>query len=257
MTEVRLRARTVSEIVDAAFALYRRDATQYTLLMAVAITPQLIMQIIVRPGARLGSASYVIAFISFLVSTFTYTLGTAAITKFGSAVYLGDEADLESTLRGVFPMIGRILWAGFLKELLYIIGFLFFFLGWLYVAARWFAVTSTIVLENARTGEAFARSTALSNGRKGHTLGTLALVGVIYFALFIGVFIIAAALKSSFLSLLLVSAFQIVAFPIVALANMLLYYDCRIRSEGFDIERMAASLGFDADPTRGPAGATP
>jgi len=257
MTEVRLRVRTVSEIVDAAFALYKRDASQYTLLMAIAVTPQLITQIVLSSGSNLGFGTIMIGFTSFLVSMFTYTVGTAAITKFGAAVYLGEEAHLDATVRSVIPKVGRILWAGFLKGLLYFLGVLFFFVGWLYVAARWFAVTSAIVLEDSRTAAAFSRSTALSNGRKGHILITLMLVGIIYIALYIGVIIMAAIVKSQMITAILVAAFQIVAYPIVALTDMLLYYDCRIRSEGFDIEQMAASMGFEAGSAQGAAGATP
>ena len=50
--------------------------------------------------------------------------------------------------------------------------------------------------------------------------------------------------------------FQIVAYPVVGLTGMLLYYDCRIRGEGFDIERMAASHGGRPGAAPGAAGAT-
>jgi hypothetical protein len=254
MTEVRLRARTVSEIVDAAFALYKRDASQYTLLMAIAVTPQLITQIVFQfDAAGLGFTTIIIGVISGLVSIFTYVIGTAGVTKFGAAVYLGEEANVEATVRSVIPKAGRILWAGFLKGLFFFAGVLFFFFGWLYVAARYFAVTPAIVLEDSRTAEAFSRSTELSNGRKGHILITLMLIWVIYLALYVGTFVTAAIIKNQLVTVILIAAFQIVAYPIVALTGMLLYYDCRIRSEGFDIERMAASMGS----AQGAAGATP
>lgn len=252
MTEVRLRVRTVSEIVDAAFALYRRDASQYTLIMAIAVVPQLITQIVFRPGAlQLGFASSMVALITSLVSLFTYTIGTAAIMKFGAAVYLGEKAELDATVRHVIPKFGTILWAGFLKGLLYFLGFLFFFVGEFYVAARWFGVTATIVLEDAGTVEAFSRSTALSSGRKGHILATLALVWVIYIVLTICILTVAAITKSQVISAIIANAFQVVTYPILGLTTMLLYYDCRIRSEGFDIEQMAASIGFEPGSATG------
>jgi hypothetical protein len=258
MNEVRLRARTVSEIVDAAFALYRRDASQYTLLMAIAITPQLVTQIVLRPGGvTLGFSGAMIALASSLVSIFTYTVGTAAIMKFGAAVYLGDAAELDASVRSVIPKLWTILWAGFLKGLLYFLGFLFFFVGEFYVAARWFGVTAAIVLEDASTGEAFSRSTALSSGRKRHILNTLLLVWIIYILLTACILAVAAIAKSTVITLVLGTAFQVVAYPIVGLTSMLLYYDCRIRSEGFDIEQMAASIGFEPGSAQGAAGAAP
>lgn len=257
MTEVRLRARTVSELVDAAFALYRQDSGQYMLLTAFAITPQLIANILLQPGVGLGLGTTVAGIISLLVSGFTYTVGGAAIIKFGAAVYLGDEADLEATLRAVIPKIGPILWAGFLKALLYFVGFLFFFVGEFYVAARYFAVTAAIVLEDTHTTQAFARSTALSNGRKRHILNTLLLVWIIYALLSACILFAATLLRSQVLTIVLSSAYQVVAYPVFGLTTMLLYYDCRIRSEGFDIEQMAASLGLDPGSAPGVAGATP
>ena len=39
MSDLRLRARSVTEIVDAAFQLYKRDALEYVLVTAVAYAP--------------------------------------------------------------------------------------------------------------------------------------------------------------------------------------------------------------------------
>ena len=243
MDELRLRTRTVSEIVDASFALYRRDAGQYFVIMAVATVPQLLAQLILRPNPTPNLGTIFIEMISLLVSALTYAVGTAAIMKFGSAAYLGEPVDLAGAVGEVLPKLGTILLAGFLKAILYFLGFLVFFVGEFYVAARFFAVGAAIVLENADTGEAFSRSSELSNGRKRHILNTMLLVWIIYFLLSLGLGLMIGASKSQVLSIVMTSAFTIVAYPVVALTNMVLYYDCRIRGEGFDIERMAASLG--------------
>lgn len=255
MIEVRLRARTVSELVDAAFALYRRDSSQYILIMAIAAIPQLITGLLLRPGVSLGLGASMFLIASSLASAFTYTMGAAAITRLGSAVYLGEEAEVDTALRSVIPKVMSILWAGLLKGLLYFIGVLFFFVGEFYVAARFFAVTSAIVLEDAHVGAAFSRSTALSLGRKGHILNTLLLVYVIYFLLAVCVGAAAAFTRSNVVVTIASTAFSIVAYPIVGLTTMLLYYDCRIRNEGFDIEQMAAAIGGDPGSAPGMAGA--
>ncbi|HEY2849174.1 MAG TPA: hypothetical protein VGI97_04800 [Gemmatimonadaceae bacterium] len=257
MSDIRLRTRTVSEIIDAAFALYRHDTGPYTVLMAFAITPQLIVNLLLQPNAGFGLGTAFVTLISIIVSAFTYTMGGAAIMKFGAAVYLGEDADIETALKAVIPRVGRILWATFMKGLLYFIGFLFFFVGEFYVAARFFAVTAAIVLEDTSAIQAFSRSTALSNGRKRHVLNTLILAWIIYVLLYACVLFAATVFKSPLLTIVLSSAYLVVAYPIFGLTTMLLYYDCRIRNEGFDIERMAASLGIDPGPAPGIAGATP
>jgi hypothetical protein len=255
MDELRLRTRTVSEIVDASFALYRRDGAQYIAIMAVATLPQILAQLLLRPDSTPSASTLLIGLVSLLVSALTYAVGTAAIMKFGSSAYLGDPVDLGGAVAAVVPKLGSIIIAGFLKAILYFIGFMVFFVGEFYVAARFFAVGAAIVLEDADVGEAFSRSSELSSGRKRHILNTMLLVWIIYGILSIGLTVMVGVAKSQVLSLVVMSAFTIAAYPVVALTNMVLYYDCRIRGEGFDIERMAASLG-GAGGTPGVAGAS-
>lgn len=255
MPEVRLRARSVSEIVDASIELYRRDAGKYILFTAFAITPQVITQILVQPGTKVGLNTLLLALASLCVAAFTFTMGSAAVMKYGAAVYLGEPADVEATLRSVIPKVGTIMWAEFLKGILYFLGFFAFFVGAFYVLARFFAVNAAIVLEDASAIEAFSRSSALSSGRKRHVLNTLLLVWIIYILLSGCILVVTTTVKSQALGIVLGSVYQIVAYPIFGLASMLLYYDCRIRAEGFDIERMAASLGSGPTGQPGIAGA--
>jgi hypothetical protein len=256
MDEIRLRVRSVSELVDAAFALYRRDASQYIMVMAVASIPQLVIQLLgKRDASSFGFSTLVFTLITGLVSAFTITAASAAITKFGSEVYLNDRADLSAALRSVIPKIMPILVAGFAKLILYLIGFLCFFVGALYVAARFFAVNSAIVLEDAAVGEAFSRSSQLSDSRKRHILNTLLLVWIIYFLLSVCITVVTTLMHSPVLTIIGATVFSIVAYPIVALTGMLLYYDCRIRGEGFDIEWMASSMArADTPGNAGTAG---
>jgi hypothetical protein len=255
MTDVRLRARSVSELVDAAFALYRRDSSQYILVMAVATIPQLLSRLFLRSDGTMGLGVGLFALVTGLISSFTFMIGSAAIMKLGSEVYLGEQADFSHAVGSVIPKVFALLWAGFLKAILYAIGFLVFFVGEFYVAARFFAVAAVIVLEDGGVNEAFSRSSALSNGRKRHILNTLLLVWIIYFLLSVGVSLVANIMGSTVVTIVLTTAFQIVAYPIIGLTDMLLYYDCRIRGEGFDIERMAASMDGDRGSASGASGA--
>jgi len=53
MSDLRLRPRSVTEIVDAAFQLYKRDALEYLLVTAVAYAPWVVAQLIVMRGLNL------------------------------------------------------------------------------------------------------------------------------------------------------------------------------------------------------------
>ncbi len=254
MTEVRLRARSVSEIVDAAFSLYRRDAGQYMLIMAVATVPRLVAQLIWQPeqGADFirHPEAIIASLLLSLVSVISSLIGSAAVIKYGSEVYLGEPADAASTVRSIIPKVMPILWAGFLVGFLYFAGLLCFFVGVFYVAARYFALTTVIVLEDASVSDAFTRTSELSAGRKRHILNTLLLVWIIYLLLSGCVGLLGSLAHSNVLTIMIATLFTIVASPIIGITNMLLYYDCRIRGEGFDIEHMAAAMD------RAPAPAT-
>ena len=91
-------------------------------------------------------------------------------------------------------------------------------------------------------GQAFSRSSVLSDGRKRHVINTLGLVGLIYFVLALGVQIVAALLGGLMVQAIVSAAYTIMVYPVVAITEALLYYDTRIKSEGLDIELMAGAL---------------
>ena len=248
MSELRLRSRTVSEIVDAAFALYRRNAMQYILVTALASSPLLILQLLLPDAAQPAPGnllSWPVVALS-VASWITYSLMSAVVVKLGSQVYLGAEPDLAQTVREVLPQLPAVMVAGLLKATLLFAGLLCFLVGAIYVVARFFAVSTTVVLEGQGPFSAFGRSSELSRGRKRFIFNALILVWIIYTVLNFGVLSLAGIPKSAVITIVASSAFTIVAYPVIALTEMLLYYDARIRGEGFDIEQMAAALDAKA-----------
>lgn len=247
MTDLRLRPRTVSELVDAAFALYRRNALQYIVVSSIAIAPLLVLQLAEPDAVRPTSLNLNGMFLVVqLASVLTYALMSAAVVKLGSKVYLGGEADVAAAVKEVLPRVPSLLLAGLLSLPLFALGFLVFIVGALYVAARFFAVSTVVVLEGKSAVAAFGRSSELSRGRKRHILNTLVLIFLIYLVLSMGVAAITAVTQSTVLQLVISTVYTIVAYPVFALAQMLLYYDARIRGEGFDLEQMASALGTPA-----------
>ena len=261
MSDLHLRPRTVSELVDAAFQLYRRHATLYVVAGAIAMTPVLLIQVFL-PDARsvTGADAFTAGLLPTLMSWIANALISAVVMKIGSVAYLGGEPDLAVSLREVLPRIPRVLGTGALKLPLYFLGALALGCGMLYVMVRWFATATVVVLEDKGPIEAFGRSTELSKGRKRHILNTTLLVYLIYFILSMAVMAVAALLSgggqdfaSSALLVVVSTAFTVVAYPVVALTEMVLYYDARIRGEGFDLERMADALDPQPLGTQSPA----
>jgi hypothetical protein len=119
-----------------------------------------------------------------------------------------------------------------------------------YAMARFFAVFQTIVLEERGVVAAFSRSSVLSQNRKGHILLTLLLVVIIFVMLSFAVALVAQLFGTIAGSVILQSLYTVVAYPLIGITQMILYYDTRIRAEGFDIEVMTGALG---SPTVTPA----
>jgi len=255
MTDSPLRARSVSEIVDVAFQLYRRDALQYIVITAIAYTPWLIVQLLISPARRqaLPIAHGAVAQFGVLLlvgvgSWVAAALMSAVIIKVGSQNYLNGTSDVAAAVRDVWPRVPAILFAGFIRYLLVLVGAVFFLVGALYVIARYFAVSASIVLEDCGPLEALRRSSELSKGRKRHILNTLILVWIIYGIVSIGVALLVLTAGSQVLQVVEATAFTIVAYPVIGLAEMVLYYDARVRAEGLDIELMAGALDANAPP---------
>lgn len=269
MSDLRLRPRSVTEIVDAAFQLYKRDALEYLLVTAIAYAPWVVAQLVLMRGLSvldptrmaLGSMTWVFGSLGL----FAYALMSAVLSRFASDAYLDRSTALRAAIRAVLPMVPRLIGATILFGFVMMLGLIPVLIGgaitsvpliaigvplsliWIvYAFARFFAVFQIIVLENSGIIAAFARSGVLSQNRKGHILLTLLLVFIIFIALSIAVTIVAQVVGTAAVGVVMQSLYTVVAYPLIGITQVILYYDARIRAEGFDVEMMAGALDVPA-----------
>jgi hypothetical protein len=116
--------------------------------------------------------------------------------------------------------------------------------GILAIIARYVNVTAVVMLEGARAVDAVHRSRALSGGSLKRIV---ALLGVVFGLLAVLWLTLLITLSTLLQSPALASAVMTIATmplqPVVACVLALLYYDLRIRKEGYDLELMARELG--------------
>lgn len=249
MATTALRPRSVTELVDAAFQILRAHYPQFIMCSALAYLPWLVLELIfLGDPERFVGTSLWVAVLAGMGLWLSFALMSAVIISCASQVYLGDPVDVAAAVRRALPRLHRVMAAAVLRYALLILGFLAVIVGVLYVAARYFALTPVIILEDASLSKAFARTSALSMGRKRHILNTLGLVAIIYWVIAIGVSLLAAAAGSFIIQAIAGAFYTILAYPVIAITETLLYYDARIQSEGLDIELMADELGI-ASPT--------
>ena len=244
MTDSNLRVRSVSEIVDAAFSLYRRHAKQYITIAAIATAPSLIINLLLGGGVEpITPGDFIRMVPGVIIGLVTFALVSAVIVRMGSDVYLGGDPDVAATLQRVLPRVPALLASIVLTMVMVTVAALFLLLPSLYVVAVVFATVPVIVVERLSPLAAISRSASLSKNIKLHILGTLVLVYGVYFGLAIGIPILTLLVGNPVIQLVVQSLFGVVSAPILNLVVMVLYYDARIRAEGFDVEHMAQSLG--------------
>jgi hypothetical protein len=258
-----LRPRSATEIVDAAFQILRAHFGQFVMCAAIAYVPLLLVQLLVigdlsplvnggSDTTAAGQAMFRASIQSFFASWITFTLMSAVLMVCASQAYLGDPVDVGAAVRRVLPRLPQLLVTGLIRFIYLILGFMLFLFPVLYVVAQTFAVTATVVLEDAGIVRAFTRSAELSSGRKWHILNTLGLAGIIYVVLALGVSLLFGLVGNFVLRTLGGAVATVLVYPVVAITETLLYYDARIQSEGLDIELMTGALGPDA-PAATPA----
>ena len=250
------RPRSVSELVDAAFQLLRRDYWQYVMLMAISYVPWLVLLMMLGQlsGRPTATANPVLTLVGLFAAMVWFSLIDAVMVVAVSDRYLGREVDVQAAFRSTFARLGAVLYAAITKSLAVGIGLLLLIVPGIIMFARYFAVPATVVLEGRSGRDGVQRSATLSDGLKGHILKTLLLVWGIYFVLSLAAGMIggAAAVATRSDTMLVVftqvvnAIFRIFVYPLIAIVQTLLYYDARIRKEGYDLELMAQDLGAPA-----------
>jgi hypothetical protein len=242
-----LRARSATEIVDAAFQLYRRDPMSYLLVSALCYAPVLVLQLVtqgvtttITPEtlSTIGPSMFFVV-LGYWVSL---SLMSAVIVRMCSEDYFGRQLDAGVAVRDAVRRLPAVMFAFLLKYILMIVGLLLFIVGLFYVVARYFATTPCIMLEGRGVFGALGRSAVLSRGVKLHILFTLLLAFLIFFVIYFAITILAAVTGSVVIMTVLTVIASILAYPLFAITEMLLYYDARVRNEGYDIEMMAEGL---------------
>ena len=236
MQSIALRPRTATEIVDTTFRICR---SHYGALVAV-------MFVINLPALLLGMFAATAPFASFM-QNMLFMVADGAIIAIVSEVYLGRPAEASTGLHAIRGRVGSLIGASILRNLVVLLGFLLLIVPGLYLMVATFAVSMVIVVEGHHAGSSFTRSRLLVEHNFWHAARTLLLLGAIIFALIIGLgALLGIATESMGLGDLLADTILnlalILLYPLFSVGGTLLYYDLRIRTEGFDVEMMLQDL---------------
>ena len=206
-------------------------------------------------------ASVLVTLVWVLLTMVAQQLCNGALIKSVSESYLGNEVTVGQAYRFVLPKILTLIVASLVVGIVVGIGMLLCIVPGI-IFGLWFALTiQAIVVEDLKAFKGMGRSKWLASGN----LGRIFAVGlvVVLIALILGwVFGLAGGLLATqfgggeagntaglVVNQVFSLAAQILAMPIGATAYILLYYDLRIRKEGFDLEMLARRMGSGETPS--------
>jgi hypothetical protein len=259
---------SVGDVLDGAFKLLKANARTILLIVAAIVVPvQVISAFAVREQVSVGLLNLIqdptlvdsdssfgfgnaaVTGIAGLISLATAPFIAGAVSRVVAASYVGEQVGPAEALRFTLRRFGALLAASILVFLVEAVGVLLCIVPGLLAFALYTAVTPAVMIEELGPIEAMRRSWRLMRPRMWPVLGIALLARLIAAVLgnmLGGIPSVAATVIGGSFAWLFVAIGSIlsalVSGPIVAIVATLLYFDGRIRSEGFDLQMMAGDL---------------
>jgi hypothetical protein len=262
-----LRPLSVGEMLDAGIRLFRHRFGTLVACVLVVVVPLTIIGTIITAStddtaydvnAPASESSAAVA--GYLVSVALQSLGAAlavaACFKAISAAYLGERAGAGDSLGLLVSRVIPLVIAWVVIVVISIAGFVALIIPGIWLSVKLCMTFSAIAFERTGPFAAIGRSWRLTRGNWWRVFGTLFVVFliafVINFALTAVLGIVAAttdtlselafAVLATFITLLT----YVLTYPLWASVLTVIYYDLRVRNEGFDLQLLAQGVGADA-----------
>jgi Membrane domain of glycerophosphoryl diester phosphodiesterase len=275
MTNADLRPMTLGEVLDRTFTLYRQN---FQLFAGIAVFPNLVMLLLrfvallftresaagkapnfassgMLGGAVLGAVGSA-ALLMVLVG-----ITQAATVSAVSNLFLGRAASVRDAYEGAKGNILTVIGIMILSGLATGVGLILLILPGIYIACRLAVSVPVSVVEQESPISAMERSMELTKGFAGQMFLLLFLVLVLTYVVAmllqfpVMFFTIAAALAKHPVSLGVTAysyvaefASQVIVGPIGTISAALMYYNLRVRKEGFDIQHLMNTLNTAPKP---------
>lgn len=271
------RPRSAIEIVDLAFSLWRRHFVPMSIIGLAASLPVVVLGILgigmmneLISGNSSLAAVAPFALVGLAIGLFWIALVDGAMTLAAGDAYFGREVAPGRAIKGAIARGGTLVLGNILRVLAVgavgvaamgvsillarlgggvfaILLVIAAVLASLLVFARLFATTSVIVFENTGAAESLRRSFALSRASVARILGILLLAWAIVWVAQVVVgltlqVLLAVVVHNPVVVAVAVNLIGMVLYPFLSIALMVLYYDQRIRNEGYDLDLMTDRL---------------
>jgi hypothetical protein len=276
-----LRPLSVGEIIDVAVKIWRRHFATLAKLVFVVVAPVQILSALVAASVTTGGgietvdaagnstvdggrlAAFIAGmFTAQVLSGLAFLISSAAVLRAVSVAYLGGTPEWQESLRAATSRLGSLIWLAFLMGAGLVLAALALFFPFIWLGVSWAVAFPVLIAEGQRGAGALRRSFGLVRGRWWPVFGALFLAFLLQF--FIGLVLgiplgLVTANSDSgsagalILSTLVSVASSVVTTPFMAAVLVLIYFDLRVRKEGFDLELLSQGVGIPTDALPGGA----
>ncbi|GAC1445376.1 MAG: hypothetical protein NVSMB52_06320 [Chloroflexota bacterium] len=261
----RLHPRAVGDLLDAAFSLYRQNFALFSGIAAVLAIPQAVLGAglgLVSGGGSVSGAGLstgttssnvagTVAFtaVNLFLGVIFAALVTGALAYAISQRYLGRTISVAEAYRAVgMRTFALLLGATLLQYASIALGAIALVIGALFLYVKLLFIPQCVVIERTGVIGAFRRSWNLVQSSWWRTFGISLVLGIITSVIsgvLVGLLAAIAAISGARAGIVtggLSPLVGIVVQPFQLTALTLLYYDLRIRKEGFDLEHLIVTI---------------
>ena len=240
-----LRPRSGPEIVDAGVGLLRGRYWNLAALAGVAFLPYAAAEAAFfgQDGAVAGQSGHSLA-ADLVIWVTSASLAEAALTRSLAEAYHGRGYDPTAVLRGALGRVAAVAVAAAVMWAMIGVGMILLIVPGVLLYARLSVAQTAVVLEDAGPLAALRRSWELTRAARLRVLGVslvlLTLSVALTWSVSIGVGWVAPD-RLPVLERLAGTVASALVMPLTSAVTMVLYYDLRIRSEGYDIALLASA----------------
>jgi hypothetical protein len=264
---------TVGTILDQSFRLYAQNFSLMFGITAVFNLPLIVLSALPLLLASTGRTFQAIALslgglVSLIALLVIQPLVTGAVTKAVSDKYTGSPATAAASLKEAWGCVGTLLLTQFVAGLVIILGLILLVVPGILWMLSYSLIAPVVIVEAAGRGQRQysltgqrtvpvvmersdirRRSWDLVKGNRGRIFIILAVIFVLNMLLGAGgrsvvsMFFDATSSTAGAIRAIFSDVIQIVVSPLQTIAVTLMYYDLRIRKEGFDLEMLSQAIG--------------
>jgi hypothetical protein len=262
-----LRPLSVGEMLDAGFRLFRARFGTLMVCVLAPVVPFTILGTILQasvdenafdvnaPASTVDSGTaFAGTIVAAVVQSAAIALAIAACFKVISAAYLGERAGAGESLRYALSRVLPLIVAYIVLVVIVSVGTVLLIIPGIFFAVKLSMTFAALVFERTGPFGSIGRSWSLTSGNFWRTFGTLLVVFLITFIvqlLLVGVItgILGASDSSEIAVAIVLTLVNLLAlaitYPLWAAVVSVVYYDLRVRNEGFDLQLLAQGVGAD------------